>query len=449
MMVSDTTRYTDDPTLMPVPVPSIKASFIRNHKTRLTTRIRLSVRPQTAGSCKEDQLQLCFKRQPSDCELVQLKKKRIQKQVPKVSNRVTKNLKIVTMEPGMVLECDDANFDHMPSPTEVNHRSSVFFAEKHNSDMEKTTALVTLVGSKLDRAETIPSTLNEDSRTQAESVKLSTSAFSHRPRFPETHLENLLALFPNSRFSSGPFQKDAFVSVQTHINEKMRAILVNWLLSVHSKTKLKPQTFFITVQLLDSYCTRKTVDRKDFQKLGITCLFIAAKFEEIFPPKLSEIVKLCNGLYSAQEIVIMEAEVLSTADFIISSNTVFALMEIIAYKARVSPQVIKICTALLFSSLFDLRTAEFGLDRLARSCLFLATKIVQQHSATNPGAEGLRDYSVDFEADQRGDCEAILLKEIMAGEFDFRCVKFLTYLVKNLEKAGMFAIRKLFPRFSD
>jgi len=448
-MVSDTTRYTNDPTLIAVPVPSLKASFVRNPHTRLRTKIVLTMKSQTAESGKENQPQLCLKLQPSDFEAVQPKKKKIQKQVSKAPLRGAKDLKIITIEPGMVLECDENNFEHMPSPTELNHRSSVFFANKNDSNMDKTTALVTLVGSKLDRAETNPATLNDDSRTQCDSARLSTSASSNRSHLSETHLDTLLALFPNSRFSTGQFQKDSFNVVQTHINEKMRAVLVNWLLSVHSKTKLKPQTFFITVQLLDNYCTRKPVDRKDFQKLGITCLFIAAKFEEIFPPKLSEIVKLCDGLYSAQEIVLMEAEILSTADFVISSNTVFALMEIIAYKARVPSHIVKICTALLLSSLFDLRTAEFGLERLARSCLFLTTKMVQRHSASNPSFEGLRDYEMDMESEHRGGREEALLNEIMAGEFDFKCVKFVTYLVKNLEKAGMFAIRKLFPRLGN
>ena len=448
-MVSDTTLYSNDPTLIAVPVPFLKASFVRNPHTRLRTRVVLSMRPQSTGPSKEDQPQPCLKRIPSYCEAVQPKKKKIQKQLSKPATRGARDLKIITIESDMVLECDEGNFEHMPSPTELNHRGSVFFAQKHDFMMDKTTAVVTLVGSKLERAESNPATLNDDSRTQSASLKLSTSASSHRSHFPETHLDTLLSLFPNNRFSAGQFQKDTFNVVQTHINEKMRAVLVNWLLSVHSKSRLKPQTFFITVQLLDSYCTRKSVDRKDFQKLGITCLFIAAKFEEIFPPKLAEIVKLCDGLYSAQEIVLMEAEILSTSAFIISSNTVFALMEIIAFKARVPSQIVKICTALLLSSLFDLRTAEFGFERLARSCLYLATKVVQQHSASNPSFEGLREYEMDLEAELLEGREEALLNKIMAGEFDFKCVKFVTYLVKNLEKAGMFAIRKLFPRLSN
>jgi cyclin A len=448
-MVSDTTRYTSEPTLITLPVSYPKAFFAKNPQTRLRTKIVLSIKPQTVISEKEDQPQLCFRRQPSDNEAARLKKKRIQKQLPKAPVRGIKDLKIITIEPGMVLECDESTFEHMPSPTEPNRRSSVFFAQKNNSDMEKTTALETLAGSKLDRTEANRAAPEDDDRTRAESSRPSTHALSHRSSFPETYLDTILSLFLNNRFSTGQLKKDAFNAAQTQINEKMRAVLINWLLSVQSKTKMKPQTFFIAVQLLDGYCTRKSIDRKDFQKLGITCLFVAAKFEEIFPPKLSEIVKLCDGLYSAQEIVLMEADILNTADFLISSDTVFALMEIIAFKAQVPPQIVKICTALLFSSLFDLRTIEFGPDRLSRSCLFLATKIFQQHSASNAAAEGLRDYDMDLESAGRGEREESLLGAIMAGEFDFKCVKFVTYLVKNLEKAGMFAIRKLFPRFTN
>ena len=40
---------------------------------------------------------------------------------------------------------------------------------------------------------------------------------------------------------------------QTDINEKMRAILIDWLIEVHLKFKLLPETLFLTVNLIDRY----------------------------------------------------------------------------------------------------------------------------------------------------------------------------------------------------
>ena len=38
---------------------------------------------------------------------------------------------------------------------------------------------------------------------------------------------------------------------QKDINEKMRAILIDWLIEVHYKFKLNPDTLFITVNIID------------------------------------------------------------------------------------------------------------------------------------------------------------------------------------------------------
>jgi cyclin B len=48
---------------------------------------------------------------------------------------------------------------------------------------------------------------------------------------------------------------------QTDINEKMRAILVDWLIEVHYKFKLLPETLFLTVNLIDRYLEKCDVIR--------------------------------------------------------------------------------------------------------------------------------------------------------------------------------------------
>jgi G2/mitotic-specific cyclin-B, other len=44
-----------------------------------------------------------------------------------------------------------------------------------------------------------------------------------------------------------------YLAKQTDINEKMRAILIDWLIEVHLKFKLLPETLFLTVNLIDRY----------------------------------------------------------------------------------------------------------------------------------------------------------------------------------------------------
>ena len=48
---------------------------------------------------------------------------------------------------------------------------------------------------------------------------------------------------------------------QLDINEKMRAILVDWLVDVNIKFKLVPEALFMTVNLIDRFLSVKQVTR--------------------------------------------------------------------------------------------------------------------------------------------------------------------------------------------
>ena len=55
--------------------------------------------------------------------------------------------------------------------------------------------------------------------------------------------------------------KVGYMQVQTDINEKMRAILVDWLIDVHHKFKLLPETLFLTVNIIDRYLAKHAIHR--------------------------------------------------------------------------------------------------------------------------------------------------------------------------------------------
>lgn len=62
----------------------------------------------------------------------------------------------------------------------------------------------------------------------------------------------------------------------------MRMILLDWLVDVHLKLRMFPQTLFITCHLIDRYLAKRDVGRSRLQLLGATCLFVAAKYEETY-----------------------------------------------------------------------------------------------------------------------------------------------------------------------
>lgn len=78
----------------------------------------------------------------------------------------------------------------------------------------------------------------------------------------------------------------------------MRAILVDWLIEVHLKFKLLPETLYITVNVIDRFLEKQKVSKSRLQLVGVTALFIASKYEEIYPPELKDFVYITDGAYS-------------------------------------------------------------------------------------------------------------------------------------------------------
>mgnify|MGYP006077019877 CR=1 FL=1 len=62
---------------------------------------------------------------------------------------------------------------------------------------------------------------------------------------------------------------------QAHISEKMRAILVDWMVEVHIKFKQVPETLYLTIQLIDRFLELKSVRRSKLQLVGVACLFVS------------------------------------------------------------------------------------------------------------------------------------------------------------------------------
>lgn len=80
----------------------------------------------------------------------------------------------------------------------------------------------------------------------------------------------------------------------------MRAILIDWLIDVHLKYKLVPETLFVAVSIIDRYLEKTHILRSKLQLVGITALFIACKYEEIYPPNLQDFSDVTDKAYSKQ-----------------------------------------------------------------------------------------------------------------------------------------------------
>ncbi|KAL6988075.1 hypothetical protein U1Q18_013820 [Sarracenia purpurea var. burkii] len=78
-----------------------------------------------------------------------------------------------------------------------------------------------------------------------------------------------------------------YMEMQPEINEKMRAILADWLIEVHNKFELTPETLYLTLNIVDRFLASNTlVLRKELQLVGIAAMLMASKYEEIWAPEV-------------------------------------------------------------------------------------------------------------------------------------------------------------------
>ncbi|CAN9501842.1 unnamed protein product [Ophioblennius macclurei] len=130
----------------------------------------------------------------------------------------------------------------------------------------------------------------------------------------------------NSLLSEGMLSMEYAESIYQHLREKeveltakpyfhrhpeltseTRVILVDWFVEMVQAYRLHSETLHLAVNYLDRFlsCT-DFVRQEKLQLVGTAALMIAAKYEEIDPPDLTEFVYITDYTYTKPEVIIME-----------------------------------------------------------------------------------------------------------------------------------------------
>jgi hypothetical protein len=147
-----------------------------------------------------------------------------------------------------------------------------------------------------------------------------------------------------------------YMAGQQEITWEMRATLVDWLLQVHLRYQMLPETLWIAVNIIDRFLSKRIVSVVKLQLVGVTAMFIAAKYEEIIAPGVDEYVKMTEGGYKRDEILKGEKIVLQTIDFRISSYcSPYSWVRRISKADNYNLQTRTLCKFLMELTLLDYR----------------------------------------------------------------------------------------------
>ncbi|OMJ11881.1 G2/mitotic-specific cyclin-4 [Smittium culicis] len=106
-----------------------------------------------------------------------------------------------------------------------------------------------------------------------------------------------------------------YMDRQPELAWSMRYILVDWLVQVHDRFRLLPETLFLAINFVDRFLSLKTVKMHKLQLVGAVSLLLAAKYEEIQFPSVSEIVYMTENAYTSDEVTKAERFILRMLNF--------------------------------------------------------------------------------------------------------------------------------------
>ncbi|KAL2477313.1 putative cyclin-A3-1 [Forsythia ovata] len=170
--------------------------------------------------------------------------------------------------------------------------------------------------------------------------------------------------------------------VQTDITPSMREILVDWLVEVAEEFKLVSDTPYLTVNYIDRYLSSHDLSRNKLQLLGVSCMLVAAKYEEISPPHVEEYCYMTDNSYSKEEVVHMEMDVLKFLNFEMGDPTTKTFLRIFMKAAQEKPPFSKmqfdfLCCYIAELSLLDYHCVRFIPSTIAASAIFLSRLIIK------------------------------------------------------------------------
>lgn len=163
-----------------------------------------------------------------------------------------------------------------------------------------------------------------------------------------------------------------YMSHQDDLEWKTRAILIDWLIEVHTRFHLLPETLFLAVNVIDRFLSAKVVQLDRLQLVGITAMFIASKYEEVLSPHVENFRRIADDGFSEAEILSAERFVLTTLNYDLSYPNPMNFLRRVSKADNYDIQSRTIGKYLMEISLLDHRFMSFRPSHVAAGAMYLA-----------------------------------------------------------------------------
>ncbi|KAI1476156.1 hypothetical protein K445DRAFT_18109 [Daldinia sp. EC12] len=169
-----------------------------------------------------------------------------------------------------------------------------------------------------------------------------------------------------------------YIVHQDELEWKTRSILVDWMIEVHTRFHLLPETLFLAINIIDRFLSQKVVQLDRVQLVGITAMFIAAKYEEVLSPHVSNYRMVSDDGFSDAEILSAERFILETLNYDLSYPNPMNFLRRISKADDYDIQCRTIGKFLMEISIVDYRFLAYRPSHVAAGAMYLARMILDR-----------------------------------------------------------------------
>jgi len=188
---------------------------------------------------------------------------------------------------------------------------------------------------------------------------------------PEIYLADIYKYLRDCEARHRP--KPHYMRKQADITPGMRSILIDWLVEVAEEYKIHNETLFLAVSFIDRFLSHMSVLRGKLQLVGTAAMFIASKYEEIYPPEVAEFVYITDDTYTKKQVLRMEHLILKVLAFELAVPTSHSFLSRFVQLSKSSESVLHLATYLCELTLLETEPYLYHMpSEVAASCVALA-----------------------------------------------------------------------------
>ena len=169
-----------------------------------------------------------------------------------------------------------------------------------------------------------------------------------------------------------------YMEHQEDLEWKMRGILIDWLIEVHTRFHLLPETLFLAVNIIDRFLSTKVVQLDRLQLVGVTGMFIASKYEEVISPNVANFRHVADDGFTEEEILSAERYVLTALNYDLSYPNPMNFLRRISKADEYDIQTRTLGKYLMEISLLDHRFMQYLPSHIAAASMYLARIILEK-----------------------------------------------------------------------